>query len=62
MKIYVVAKGKKTGFFYFWNEVEPLVSGYKGNKHKSFSDIDKAIEFFESYNRELFDEFDQGRV
>ena len=33
-----------------------IVSGYKGNKHKSFSDIDEAIEFFESYNRELFDE------
>ena len=44
------------GFFYSWNEVEALVSGYKGNKHKSFSDIDEAIEFFESYNRELFDE------
>ena len=56
MKINVDAIGKKRGFFHNWNELEPLISGYKGNKFKSFSDIDKAIEFFEFYNKELFDE------
>ena len=55
MKVYVIAIGKKRGFFHFWHEVEPLVSGYKGNKHKSFSSVDEAIDYFEYYNKELSD-------
>ena len=56
MKIYVVARGEKIGFFYDWYKVQPLVSGYRGNKFKSFSDVDEAIDYFECHNRILIDE------
>ncbi|KAH8675172.1 hypothetical protein BGZ61DRAFT_536452 [Ilyonectria robusta] len=36
-KFYAVAVGKETGDFDTWLEVQALVTGFKGNKHKSFA-------------------------
>ena len=49
MKIYVVAIGRKTGFTDEWKIVEPLVKGFPGAKHKSFKNLVKAIEYWETY-------------
>ena len=46
MKIYVVVRGRKIGFYFTWEEVEPLVKGFKGVKHKSFHILEDAINYF----------------
>jgi ribonuclease HI len=42
MKYYAVKEGHKTGIFTSWDKVQPLVSGYKGAVHKSFSSLKDA--------------------
>ena len=49
MKIYVVARGLKTGFYREWEQMKHLVLGYAGAKHKSFKNIEDAIDFWEKY-------------
>lgn len=46
-KWYAVAKGRKTGVFQSWEEVEPLVKGFKGALHKSFSDNAEAWKYLD---------------
>ena len=49
MKIYVVVTGRKIGFGFEWNYVEPLVKGFPNAKHKSFKNIKDAMEYYEKY-------------
>ena len=49
MKIYVVAKGKETGFFFDWDIVFELVNRYPGAKFKKFSMVDDAIEYMKKF-------------
>lgn len=35
-RYYAVARGRRPGIYTSWDEIEPLVSGFRGNKHKSF--------------------------
>ena len=41
-KFYVVFKGRKPGLYDTWVEVEPLVKGFPGALHKSFSTREMA--------------------
>ena len=41
-KFYVVWVGKQTGVFTDWAVVQPLVAGYPGAKHKSYSSMEGA--------------------
>ena len=42
---YAVAIGHRTGVFTSWNECQPLVHGYPGAIHQSFSTLTEASEF-----------------
>ncbi len=44
-KFYAVAKGAKPGIYTTWGEVQPLVQGYEGAKHKSFATRSEAEEW-----------------
>lgn len=35
-RYYAVARGRRPGIYISWDEVEPLVSGFRGNRFKSF--------------------------
>lgn len=50
MKIYAVAKGRKTGIFNSWDECEEQVKGLSGAKFKSFKLEKDANEFIKLYN------------
>lgn len=41
-KYYSVYSGRETGIFQSWDEVKPLVEGFKGARFKSFSNIEDA--------------------
>ena len=41
-RAYVVTKGRQTGIFETWDEVEPLVKKYKGAKYQGYSSRDDA--------------------
>lgn len=47
-KYYVVWVGKETGIFTDWSKVQPLVAGYPGAKHKSYTSMGEARKAFES--------------
>ncbi|KAH6990051.1 Caulimovirus viroplasmin-domain-containing protein [Ilyonectria destructans] len=51
-KFYAVAVGKETGVFDTWPEVQALVTGFKGNKHKSFATYDEALAFIQRNSSE----------
>ena len=51
MKGYVIANGIKKGFYFAWNDVEPLVIGIRRAKHKSFKDINKAINWLKTFEK-----------
>jgi len=44
-KYYVVEKGRTKGLFDSWHECESQVSGYKGARYKSFSNLAEAIDY-----------------
>ena len=44
-KYYVVEKGRTKGLFDSWYECESQVSGYKGARYKSFSNLAEAIDY-----------------
>ena len=41
-RAYVVTKGRQTGIFETWDEVEPLVKKFKGAKYQGYSSRDDA--------------------
>lgn len=47
-KFYVVWVGKQTGVFTDWSHVQPLVAGYPGAKHKSYTSLEEAQKAFDS--------------
>ncbi len=47
-KYYAVRKGRETGVFTSWGQVEPLVKGFPGAQHKSFSDLKSAQSYLGS--------------
>ena len=47
-KFYVVWVGKQTGVFTDWSDVQPLVAGYPGAKHKSYPSMEDAKKAFDS--------------
>lgn len=49
VKYYAVAIGKETGLFTSWSQVEPLVKGFPGAKHKSFSSMALAQEYLDQH-------------
>jgi len=49
MKVYVIAKGIKKGFYFDWNDVQPLVNKYPGARHKSFAVVDDAIKYLRRF-------------
>ena len=51
MKVYVIANGIKKGFYFSWNDVEPLVIGFSGAQHKSFKQINKAIQWLKTFEK-----------
>ncbi|RIN43772.1 hypothetical protein BU043_01665 [Staphylococcus simulans] len=55
MAYYVVKKGIETGIFDNYNEVIPLVKGYKGAIHKKFRSEEEAIAFLNKPETEELD-------
>ena len=55
MKVYVIAKGRKKGFYFDWDVVEPLVHKFSGAKHKSFVVVEDAIQWLKTFE-EITDE------
>ncbi|PCH38556.1 hypothetical protein WOLCODRAFT_15929 [Wolfiporia cocos MD-104 SS10] len=43
---YVVLYGHKTGIFFKWELIEPLVCGFSKSKHMSFKQLSSAIKFY----------------
>ena len=41
-RAYVITKGRQTGVFETWDEVEPLVKKFKGAKYQGYSSRDDA--------------------
>lgn len=52
-KYYAVARGEKTGLFTCWAEVQPLITGYKGARHRKFSCPLSAQRWIEAHHREI---------
>lgn len=46
---YAVGKGKNPGIYECWEEAEPSVLGYRGNKHKSFRLIEEAEHWMQDH-------------
>lgn len=49
-KYYAIAKGKQTGIFTSWTEVQPLVNSFPGAIHKSFKLLQDAEQYLKSFN------------
>lgn len=49
-KFYAVKRGFKTGIFPTWGEVRPLVIGFKGAQHRSFTDKTEALNYLKEEN------------
>lgn len=48
VKYYAVRKGRETGIFTAWSQVKPLINGFSGAQHKSFTNIDSAQSYLMS--------------
>ena len=50
-KYYAVARGRETGIFRDWyNEVEPLVSGYSNARYHGFRTLEEAQKWLDSHS------------
>ncbi|KAF8885616.1 hypothetical protein BD779DRAFT_1471522 [Infundibulicybe gibba] len=54
-KFYVILVGHELGVFRDWGTVEPLVSNFKGCRHKSFTTDLEARKYWHDYCREAHD-------
>ena len=69
MKIYVIALGFKRGFFYDWDQVEPLVKYYSGELNIKRCTILIKHYYYKEYNEvndqeeaKLRDYYENGKV
>lgn len=51
-KFYAVAKGRKTGVFKTWKECEESVKNFKGASYKSFTSLQEANNFINSFSKQ----------
>jgi ATP-dependent DNA helicase PIF1 len=57
---YVVAAGHVPGIYRTWAEVEPLIKGYSGTKHKSFATEAEARAWLEENRRDPIRQYSYG--
>lgn len=44
---YAVARGRTPGIYHSWDDCEQQVTGYNGSKHKKFTNLTEARDWFE---------------
>lgn len=58
-KFYAVAKGLVPGLYFTWDECKTQVEGFSGAKYKSFTTIEEATEYLNSYGIKLKRSFNE---
>lgn len=55
MKYYAIRKGKKTGIFNKWSEVQELIKGFSGAEYKSFKTLEEAEIYLNNITEDIID-------
>lgn len=61
-RYYAVARGRRTGIFETWKEVQPLLFRYKGGIVKRFDDFESASEFYHNKKDYFADTYLVGSI